>query len=92
MHHYTEQEKHEWLSKWKASGKSAKSFAEGKPLSASSLHYWNRKFKSANESSFIQVVADQPRTSPYARLTYPSGVILEIYDSVTPEYFKGLLQ
>ncbi len=92
MQQYTKQEKLGWLEDWKTSGLSARTFAEDKPFSASSLNYWKGKFKPATKSSFIQVIADQSKTSPYARLTYPSGVILEIYDSVAPEYFNGLLK
>jgi len=92
MQQYTKEEKLGWLGDWKTSRLSAKSFAEDKPFSASSLNYWNRKFNPASKSSFIQVIADQSEASPFARLTYPSGVILEIYDSVAPEYFNGLLQ
>jgi len=91
MHQYTEKEKLEWLADWKTSKVSAKLFAEDKPFSVSSLRYWERKFKSAGESSFIQLIPEQPKVSPYARLTYPSGVTLDIYTPVTSDYIKGLL-
>lgn len=92
MQKYSEHQKLNWLTEWKASGLSPKKFAEGKPFSPSSLNYWNRKLKSASESSsFIQVIPELPKVNPYAKLTYPTGVTLEIFAPVTSDYFKALL-
>lgn len=93
MQQYTEQQKLQWLSDWKASGASATSFAKDKPFSVSSLRYWDRKFNNSSEPSFIQVIADKAKAATaYARLTFPSGIILEINATVPPEYLKGLLE
>jgi len=91
MQKYTEQQKLQWLSDWKASGASAKTFAKDKPFSTSSLRYWDRKFNPTSDSSFIQVIPQRTIATPYARFSYPSGVTLEIYRSVPPEYIKSLL-
>jgi len=91
MHQYTEKEKLEWLADWKTSKISAKSFAEDKPFNVSSLRYWERKFKSTSEPTFIQVVPERSSISPYARLTYPTGETLDIFTPVPSDYIKGLL-
>ena len=91
MSNYTSQEKQIWLENWKSSGQSAKSFSKDKPFSASSLHYWKRKMRVSTASSFIQVIPDASDTPCYAKLTYPSGVVLEFYTPVKSEYIKDLL-
>lgn len=90
---YKKTQKLNWLAEWQSSGLPAKKFAEGKPFSASSLNYWNRNIKSTSESSsFIQVIPDLIKMTPYAKLTYPSGIILEFFTPVPCDYFKGLLK
>jgi hypothetical protein len=92
MQNYNKSQKLKWLTDWKASGLSTKKFAEGKPFSPSSLNYWNRKYKpNSDASSFIHVIPGLPKMTPYAKLTYPSGVTLEIYSPVASDYFEGLL-
>lgn len=92
MRQYTEKEKLNWLADWQTSGVSAKSFAKDKPFSVSSLRYWKRKFKSSSaSSSFVQVIPELPKISPYAKLSYPSGITLEVYSPVSADYFKTLL-
>jgi len=92
MRQYTKQEKQEWLAEWKTSGVSANTFAEDKPFSPSSLQYWKRKFKSTPQSSFIQVIPDTTTNSPYVRITYPSGIVLDLFSVVNLAEVKGLVQ
>ncbi len=92
MNYYTTQEKREWLKSWKSSGQSAKSFSKDKPFSASSLRYWKGKMGFSAPSSFIQVIPDDSGTTSYAKLRYPSGVVLEFYTPVESQYLKGLLE
>lgn len=94
MRHYTEKQKQHWLTEWELSGLSIRKFVEGKPFSLASFHNWIRKSRGAEkESSFIQVrpAVTLPMGS-YARLTYPSGVVLEFHEHIDIPTLKALVQ
>lgn len=93
MRVYREEEKRHWLSELESSCLLARAYAESKPFSIASFNNWRRKgIKNKKASSFIEVVADRSVHQPTIRLTYPTGVVLELYDWVDVPSLKALVQ
>jgi len=92
MRQYTSREKADWLAAWKASGQTAVAFSKDKPFSVSSLRYWDRTTTPERAAEFIAIRTESMTAQPKLRLTYPSGIILEIFDTIDSETVKALLQ
>ena len=94
MGRYTEKEKEHWLTDWQMSGQSIRAYAKDKPFSVASFNNWRRKkAEDKRATSFIQVQAPPSiPIQPYARLTYPTGVVLELYVSLDVSSIQALVQ
>ena len=87
----------ELFTNWQQSGLSKASFCHREGISKASFYYWSKKFAAdfpASNSSvgFSRIeVADPVLPAPVARITYPSGISVELFGSVDTDRIKALL-
>jgi len=83
--------------RWQSSGKSKASFAEDEGISRTVFYYWCRKFSqeqssAANDPAFSLIAPDGGfQKDPVVRISYPSGVSIELFGKVGIESVKKLL-
>ncbi|MFC4875093.1 IS66 family insertion sequence element accessory protein TnpA, partial [Negadavirga shengliensis] len=83
--------------RWRASGISKASFAEGEGISRTVFYYWCRKFgmeqsSPTDQPSFSLITPDVGfHKEPVVRISYPSGVSIEFFGKVEIDSVKKLL-
>ena len=73
--------------KWQESGKTKATFAASVGIPKATFYYWCRKFDTDTvptsfPSPFSIIPMDHPRASPVARISYPSGICVELFGAV----------
>lgn len=73
--------------KWQESGQSKAAFAETAGIPKQTFYYWCKKFDSdsvtkASPSPFSIIPTDHITSSPVARISYPSGICVELFGVV----------
>lgn len=93
MRQYTQEEKDKWLREWEQAGGSAKSFAAERPFSASSLRYWkNKEVKPMGSGrNFIKVISSPVKDNRNYKMSFPSGVVLEMNELPGIEKLKAII-
>jgi hypothetical protein len=87
----------ELFTNWQQSGLSKASFCHREGISKASFYYWSKKFAADFPASnspigFSRIeVADPVLPTPLARITYPSGISVELFGSLDPDRIKALL-
>lgn len=90
-------EYYDLFSRWQVSGKSKASFAEEEGISRTTFYYWCRKFSMeavppSGQSSFSLITSGPGyQREPVVRISYPSGVIIELFAEVGIDSIKKLL-
>jgi len=94
---YTEQEREQWVARWRASGKSARAFAERHGLSAVTLYGWARASgERAQSQAFVEV--QLPQAAEVTRATLGSieielagGRVVRIRDQVDVAFLRAVV-
>jgi hypothetical protein len=76
----------ERVAQWRASGKSADAFAEGRGFAGSTLRYWSSRLGPTAPSGFVRLVPKPPAPTP--------GLVVEVGDvrvRVVPGFDAALL-
>ena len=87
----------ELFTNWQQSGLSKASFCHREGISKASFYYWSKKFATDLPASNSPVgfsrieVADPVLPTPLARITYPSGISVELFGPLDPDRIKALL-
>ena len=87
----------ELFTNWQRSGLSKASFCYREGISKASFYYWSKKFATDLPASNSPVgfsrieVADPVLPTPLARITYPSGISVELFGPLDPDRIKALL-
>jgi hypothetical protein len=73
--------------KWQESGQSKAAFATSAGIPKQTFYYWCKKFdtdtvRTASHSPFSIIPTDHIPASPVARISYPSGICVELFGSV----------
>jgi hypothetical protein len=73
--------------KWQESGQSKASFAATAGIPKATFYYWCKKFDtdsvtSASPSPFSIIPMDYISASPVVRISYPSGILVELFGAV----------
>ena len=73
--------------KWQESGQSKASFAATVGIPKATFYYWCKKFDTdsvttASPSPFSIIPMDHITASPVARISYPSGISVELFGVV----------
>ena len=81
---------------WQESGKSKASFAASAGVPKQTFYYWCRKFSSDpvvsdSPSGFSIIPTDSFPVNPVAKISYPSGISVELFGSVDPDWIKALV-
>ncbi len=84
---------------WIGSGKSQAEFAGYKGIVRTTFYYWTKKFRRqethcSNENGFsllsVQSGLREPAVHAIARINYPSGVSLDLYEGVGADFVREL--
>ena len=87
----------ELFTNWQQSGLSKASFCHREGISKASFYYGSKKFATDLPASNSPVgfsrieVADPVLPTPVARITYPSGISVELFGPLDPDRIKALL-
>jgi transposase-like protein len=102
MKRHSEQEMRRLYTQWLASGKSKTDFASGQNIIPTTFYYWARKLGqeqpvSPPASSGFRLLhvpgsSGLPHTTPTARITYPSGVSVDLYGPLDAGLLRALAQ
>ncbi|WP_057940596.1 IS66 family insertion sequence element accessory protein TnpA [Algoriphagus resistens] len=73
--------------KWQESGQSKASFAASEGIPKATFYYWCKKFDTdtiptSSSSPFSVIPMDHITAGPVARISYPSGVCVELFGTV----------
>ncbi|MEB2787375.1 IS66 family insertion sequence element accessory protein TnpA [Algoriphagus persicinus] len=71
--------------KWQESGKSKTAFATSVGIPKATFYYWCKKFDTdsvTTASPFSIIPMDHITASPVARISYPSGISVELFGVV----------
>lgn len=84
---------------WKDSGKTRAEFAKQNGLVPATFYYWTKKFsRTDNEEAlpvagFKRLDVDTPaRQGAVARISYPSGITVELFGSPDPILIRSLTE
>jgi len=82
--------------KWQESGKTKAAFAASEGIPKATFYYWCRKFDTdtipAAFPSPFSIIPMHPTTaSPVARISYPSGICVELFGAVDVGTVRELL-
>ncbi|MDO6437017.1 hypothetical protein Q4534_06350 [Cyclobacterium sp. 1_MG-2023] len=99
MKRQTEGNMRKLYQEWLSSGVSKSEFADMHGIVRTTFYYWTKKFSTQEEESTggkgFQLLDPVPSVGRHGRVIahihYPSGVSLELYDEVSPEFVKTLL-
>jgi hypothetical protein len=88
---------YELFYRWQRSGLSKAAFADREGISKVSFYSWCKKFGTKTDSlnasaGFTRIeLAEAPSQLAVARITYPSGISVELFGSVDPDWIKSLV-
>ena len=73
--------------KWQESGQSKAAFAASAGIPKGTFYYWCKKFDTdsvptASPSPFSVIPMDPVAAGPVARISYPSGICVELFGTV----------
>ena len=84
---------------WKNTGKSRARFAKENGLVLSAFYYWTKKFSRNGKEETAPVggfgkldVAPSPGQTATARISYPSGITVELYGIPDRDLIRSLTQ
>lgn len=84
---------------WKDSGKSRAEFARENGLALPGFYYWTKKFSSTGKeetvplAGFRQIeVAPSAGRGAVARISYPSGITVELFGTPDRDLIRSLIQ
>ncbi len=99
MKRHNEDQMHRLYQQWLDSGQSKTRFAHAQGINPTIFYYWVKKFQGQQgepsfSPGFHQVDLDQgsikPVNQPLARICYPSGVCIELYQMPDAALLKSL--
>jgi hypothetical protein len=88
---------YELFYRWQRSGLSKAAFADREGISKVSFYSWCRKFETKTDSQdastgFTRIeLAESGPQSAVAKISYPSGVSVELFGSFDPDWIKALV-
>lgn len=88
---------YELFYRWQRSGLSKAAFADREGVSKVSFYYWSKKFEvkprpTDSEAGFSRIeLAEAPSQVAVAKISYPSGVSVELFEPFDSERIKALL-
>lgn len=88
---------YELFYRWQRSGLSKAAFADREGISRVSFYSWCKKFDAKADSQDSQTgfsrieLAESTCQDVVARITYPSGICLELFGSLDPDWIKALV-
>ncbi|AEL25316.1 IS66 family insertion sequence element accessory protein TnpA [Cyclobacterium marinum] len=99
MKRQTESNMRKLYQEWLSSGVSRSEFSDMHGIVRTTFYYWTKKFSTqeeeTNNGKAFQLLDTIPSVGREGRVIahihYPSGISLEIYDGVSPEFIKTLL-
>ena len=84
---------------WKDSGKTRAEFAKENGLVLSTFYYWTKKFSRTGREEAAPVAAfrrldvgTSPGQGAVARISYPSGITVELFGSPDPILIRSLTE
>lgn len=83
----TNEEYYSLFCKWQESGQSKATFAASEGISKATFYYWCKKFdvdsvSPSSSAPFSIIPMDHITASPVARISYPSGICVELFGAV----------
>ena len=83
----TNEEYYSLFCKWQESGQSKATFAASEGISKATFYYWCKKFETdslptASPSPFSIIPTDHITAGPVAKISYPSGICVELFGAV----------
>jgi hypothetical protein len=96
MKNVSNEEYYSLFCKWRESGQSKASFAATAGIPKQTFYYWCKKFDtdsvtSASLSPFSIIPMDQITASPVVRISYPSGILVELFGAVDLSIVRELV-
>jgi transcriptional accessory protein Tex/SPT6 len=95
----TEQEMYGLYRSWKDSGKTRAEFAKENGLVPATFYYWAKKFSRTGKEEALPVagfrrldVAIPSGQGAVARISYPSGITVELFGSPDPNLIRSLTE
>ena len=95
----TEQEMYGLYRSWKDSGKTRTEFAKENGLVPATFYYWTKKFSRTGKegaspaAGFRRLDVDTPaRQGVVVRISYPSGITVELFGSPDPILIRSLTE
>lgn len=95
----TEQEMRGLYRSWKDSGKTRAGFAKENGLVPATFYYWTKKFSRTDNEEALQVagfrrldVATPAGQGAVARISYPSGITVELFGTPDRDLIRSLTQ
>jgi len=88
---------YELFYRWQLSGLSKAAFADREGISKVSFYSWCKKFETKTDSQdasagFTRIeLAESPSQLAVARISYPSGISVELFGSVDTDWIKALI-
>jgi len=88
---------YELFYRWQRSGLSKAAFADREGISKVSFYSWCKKFETKTDSGdgttgFTRIeLAESPAQVAVARISYPSGISVELFGPVDSERIKALV-
>ena len=88
---------YELFYRWQRSGLSKSAFADSEGISRVSFYSWCKKFETKTDSQdastgFTRIeLAESTSQVAVAKISYPSGVSVELFGSLDPDRIKALV-
>lgn len=88
---------YELFYRWQRSGLSKAAFADREGISKVSFYSWCKKFETKTDSQdastgFTRIeLAESASPAAVAKISYPSGVSVELFGSFDPDWIKALV-
>ncbi len=88
---------YELFYRWQRSGLSKAAFADREGISKVSFYAWCKKFETKSDSQESQAgfsrieLAEAASQIAVARISYPSGISVELFASFDPDWIKALV-
>lgn len=89
--------RYELFYRWQRSGISKAAFADREGISKVSFYSWCKKFEAKtglqeSQSGFSRIeLAEATSAVVVAKISYPSGISVELFSSIDPDWIKALV-